>query len=419
MRQTADRSVTDRDQEGLGSHRRVTKHFRQHLRELNTIERHRFKLTVHVLHIAVHLRRLSKKHIHRHIHRVLLLFRLRHNQAAVFGNVADHRVRAAFAAAEDIKAIKIFRQHGDHIALLALVAPDLKRAHTGFFNRDLRHIEAGAAAGHFSEFRHGVRKTAGTDVMNRENRVLFTAGPAAVDHFLRAAFHFRVAALHGVKVQRFGVRARGHRARGTAAKTDTHTRAAENDQQRADRNRELLRFVITDVADTAREHDRLMVAVADAADVRLKNTEVAGNIRTAKFVIEGRGADRTFLHDGERRRDAGRRAVGAGGLLARHPVGIVFPALSSAREMERGNREAAETGLRTAAAAGSAFVTDLTAGTGGSARERRNRSRMVMRLIFKEQQPVLFLAVDIDLHLYRAGINLFRFVELIQLALLF
>ena len=138
-----------------------------------------------------------------------------------------------------------------------------------------------------------------------------------------------------------------------------------------------------------------MVAVADAADVRLKNTEVAGNIRTAKFVIEGRGADRTFLHDGERRRDAGRRAVGAGGLLARHHVGIVFPALSSAREMERGNREAAETGLRTAAAAGSAFVTDLTAGTGGSARERRNRGRMVMRLNLEDRvrQFVLFREV--------------------------
>ncbi|CDE47775.1 putative uncharacterized protein [Sutterella sp. CAG:351] len=178
----------------------MTKHFRQHLRKLNAIERHRLKLTVHVFHIAVHLRRLAEKHIHRHIHRVLLLFGLRHNQAAVFGNVADHRVRAAFAAAENIKALEILRQHGDHIAFLALVAPDLKRAHTRLFNRNLRHVEAGTAAGHLREFRHGVRKTAGADVMNRENRVLFTAGPAAVDHFLSPAFHFRVAALHGVKV---------------------------------------------------------------------------------------------------------------------------------------------------------------------------------------------------------------------------
>ena len=47
-------------------------------------------------------------------------------------------------------------------------------------------------------------------------------------------------------------------------------------------------------------------------------------------------------------------------------------------------REAAKTGLRTSTAARSAFVTDFTAATRGSTRERRDSRRVVVGFVFKQ-----------------------------------
>ena len=122
-----------------------------------------------------------------------------------------------------------------------------------------------------------------------------------------------------------------------------------------------------------------MVAVAGAAHVRFKGAEVAEEIGTAEFVVEGGAAERAFGHDGERGRNAAGRAVSFGGSFARRAVRIVFPLLRRFRKMNRGGREAREARLRTSAAAGRALVADFAARTGGSARERRNCGRVVVR----------------------------------------
>ena len=67
--------------------------------------------------------------------------------------------------------------------------------------------------------------------------LLLAQRPAVVDDLLRAALDLGVAALHRVEVERGGVAAGGHRARGAAAHADAHARAAELDQQRAGRER--------------------------------------------------------------------------------------------------------------------------------------------------------------------------------------
>jgi hypothetical protein len=84
--------------------------------------------------------------------------------------------------------------------------------------------------------------------------------PAAVDDFLRAAFHFRVAALDRVEVQVGGVGAGGHRRGGRAAHADAHAGTAQLHQQAADRDVVLVRVLAGDVADAAGDHDRLVVA---------------------------------------------------------------------------------------------------------------------------------------------------------------
>ena len=61
-------------------------------------------------------------------------------------------------------------------------------------------------------------------------------------------------------------------------------------------------------------------------------------------------------------------------------VGIGFPRLREAGNVQVGDRETGQAGLGLGAAAGRAFVADLAAGTGRRAGERRDRGRMIVRL---------------------------------------
>ena len=63
-------------------------------------------------------------------------------------------------------------------------------------------------------------------------------------------------------------------------------------------------------------------------------------------------------------------------------------------------------------------VADGAAQTGGRAAERLDLGRVVVGLVFKLQQPVLLLAVDVDLDLDRAGVDLLGLVQVLEQALL-
>ena len=63
-------------------------------------------------------------------------------------------------------------------------------------------------------------------------------------------------------------------------------------------------------------------------------------------------------------------------------------------------------------------ITDRATDTGGRTTERLDLGRVVMGLVLKEQEPVLILAIDIDLDLHGAGIDLLRLIELLELSFL-
>src|SRR5690606_1712933 len=124
-----------------------------------------------------------------------------------------------------------------------------------------------------------------------------------VDDFLAAALHFRVVALYRGEIQVRGAGTGGHRGRRTAAQTDEHGRAAEHDQLGTDRDLALLDVILADVAHAAGEHDRLVITThflaARALHRLLEAAEVAVQVGTAEFVVEGGAAQRTFDHDVE------------------------------------------------------------------------------------------------------------------------
>ena len=61
-------------------------------------------------------------------------------------------------------------------------------------------------------------------------------------------------------------------------------------------------------------------------------------------------------------------------------------------------------------------VADSAAETGCSTAERFNFRRVVMGFVFKQQQPFFGFAVNFNRHNNGAGVNFFRFVQIVQLA---
>ena len=300
--------------------------------------------------LARHLRRLAEQHVHFHIDRRVLEMSVGHTQAAFPGRLADHGERAAFALAQRAEQVQAGRCNGQHIAFLRFVAPDFARRHAGFKTEHIAQFEFRAEAGAMREFRHGIGQAAGTDVMHREDRIALAHRPAAVDDFLGATLDFRVAALHGIEIQRFHIAAGAHAGCRTAAQADEQTGAAELDQQRAGLEGLLVDMAFLHVADTAGQHDRLVITAHLAIRrAHLEAAEIAGQIRAAEFVVECGRADRPVEHDLQRRNDAARFAV------------FRFPGLLEAGNAQIGNSETGQAGLGLGTLADRTLVADLAA----------------------------------------------------------
>jgi hypothetical protein len=122
------------------------------------------------------------------------------HQLALLGGHADHGERAALALAEGLELRQRLGRDRQHVALLALVAPDFLGRQAGLFQRHGAQVEARAAAGVVGQLGEGVGEPpAPTSWMARMG--LPRPAPAVVDDLLRAALDLGVAALHRVEVQ--------------------------------------------------------------------------------------------------------------------------------------------------------------------------------------------------------------------------
>ena len=257
----------------------------------------------------------------------------------------------------------------EHVALLRLVRPDLARRHAGLLARRRAQVERARrarppCASSGSAFD---RPPAPTSWIER----IGLASPSAQQRSITSCARRCISALPRCtesKSRPRGVGAGAERGRGAAAHPDQHAGPAEVHEQRAGRHVRLLRVRGADVADAAREHDRLVVAAHDAVHLLLVAAEVAGQVGPAELVVERRRPDRPLEHDRERRGDPVR--------LRLRP----FPRPLGAGQAQVRDREADEAGLGLGAAAGRALVADLAARAGRGAREGRDRGRVVVGL---------------------------------------
>ncbi len=369
-------TVGDGHQEGLVGHRGQRQHPFEHRFHRLVGQRQRRQRGATAGETSRHLRWMAEQHRHVEVDgRFDALAGRRRGrgqrvvqpQARCLGGLADHRVQAALAAAQGKKVIQPLRRHRQHVAFLGLVAPDLHGRHARLVAGHRAQVETAAAAGVVDQFRQGIGQAAGADVVDGQQRVGVAEGNAAVDHFLAAALHLRVATLYRGIVQRLAGRPGGNAGGGATAQADEHGRTAEDDDLRAGGNPLLGDVAGPDVAKTPGQHHRLVVAVDLAVgELELEAAEVAADVGPAELVVERGAAHRPLEHDGQRRghaRVASRRA---------------FPRRRRVRQVQVGDREAGDAGLRLAAATGGALVANLAAGTGGGAGKRRDGGGMVM-----------------------------------------
>ena len=327
----------------------------------------------HAGYVAVHLGRLAQQNIHGHVNGLRCLGQggagrqrhaSTHHQFARLGGHANDGKGAALAFAKGLELRERLGCNGQHIALLALVAPDFARRQARFFEWHGGQVKARAPARVVHQLREGVGEPARAHVVDRQNRIRPAQRGAVVDDFLRAPLNFGVAALHRIKVEFGGVLAGGHGARRAAAHANAHAGAAQLHQQRAGRECDLLRQRCVNAAQAAGNHDGLVVAALHAVHLGFVLAKVPQQIRPAKLVVEGRAAQRPLGHDLQ-------RAGNVAGLAA----GRIRQAAP-----ELGHREPRQPRLGLGAAPGGAFVANLAASAGRGAGERRDGRGVVVRL---------------------------------------
>ena len=114
----------------------------------------------------------------------------------------------------------------------------------------------------------------------------------------------------------------------------------------------------SDVAKTAGDHNRLVVAPDALGRGGLKATKIAGQIWASELIVERGGANRALDHDLQRRDDA----VGA-------PV-VQFPGAGLTGNLQMGHRKSNQSGLGTGAATHGPLIADFAAGTGAGSGKR-------------------------------------------------
>ena len=378
MAQAPHSAVANGDQKALGSHGGAGQHVDAGLLQVHTGQVDGRKGARHGLDIAVHLGWLAQQHVHGHVHRRLSA-RVHQLQLALFSGHADHRKRAALALAQRREQVQRLWRNGQHIALLALVAPDFLGRHARLFKLDGAQIKAGTAPGVVCQLRERVAQTAGAHIVNRQNGVAGAGGaaaltqhPALVDDLLRPALNLGVAALHGVKVQRGSIRPRGHGTRRTPAHADAHARPTELDQQAACGKLDLVSLCRINHTQATSNHDGLVVAALLVLERGVTHrlvghrllvfAKVTQQIGAAKLVVERRAAQGALDHDLQ-------RAGNVRGLAVTNWV--LTP-------IDGGHRETGQSGFGFGAAPRGTLIPNLAAGARGGTGKRGDGGGVVV-----------------------------------------
>ena len=161
-------------------------------------------------HVTGHARGFAEYDFEIDIYRMVMKMTVAHLQMSGLGRFAQDCKRTALTLAHRLKFVETPGWDRQHITFLGFIAPDFSWRHAGLFGRHGAQLETPAPAAAVYQFRQRIGQPARADIVYRQNWIVRTHLPAAVNNFLGTTLHFRIAALHRIKIQVSGVGAGGH-----------------------------------------------------------------------------------------------------------------------------------------------------------------------------------------------------------------
>ena len=346
-----DRSITDVYQERFIGHCRESQYAQYGLFEFDPFNIQFLLQARHARNVASRFRRLTEQHFHRHVDAMIAELPVGNHQYPVIGESADYRDRATFTITQARKLVDSFVGNDEDVSLLSLVTPDTHWRHARFGVRHLTQFHPRTQVTMVDGLRHCIRQTARAHVVNKQDRVCFSHCPAPVDDLLGAALDFRIGPLDRGKVQVLVAGAAGEARRSPATQTNQHCRPPDDHQPGADGHINLQRMFFANIAHTAGDHDRLVVAANFVFPWarRFKRAEVTKQVRPAKLIIKGGASNRAVKHDFQR---CGHSAGMSEGL---------FPGLGEAGNTQVRDCKACQPGFRLGAQASRTFIANFSA----------------------------------------------------------
>src|SRR5690606_4904033 len=177
---TGDAAVTDGDQEALAGDSRMAQHTADSFIQVDRRGTEIIAKLGFAGGTAVHTRSFAGQYVERHVHRLVTEVTVGNGQVQFFGSLADYREGAALALTDGLEALEIGGIHGEYVALLGFVTPDLMRRHAGFVVGNVAQLETTATTGIVDQLRECVGQAARANVVNELDRVLLAQLPAAV-----------------------------------------------------------------------------------------------------------------------------------------------------------------------------------------------------------------------------------------------
>ena len=204
-------------------------------------------------------------------------------EAGVAGGFADDIERSTLTLGDAAHVVDVFLANEESHAFLAFVGDDFLGGKRRVADGQGTHVNLTATL--FHEFAEAVHVAGGAVVVDAHHGVhVFFA--KRTNEVGGAFLHFGVGALHGVEFDGAGIASRIYGRNGTAAESDAIVVTADNNDLVA-----FLRFALeavatSAVADTARQHDDLVVAILLSVLLMLKGEERAGDEGLSELVAE-------------------------------------------------------------------------------------------------------------------------------------
>ncbi|KAH3668947.1 hypothetical protein OGAPHI_002702 [Ogataea philodendri] len=281
--------------------------------------------------------------------------------------------RRKFGVLDLFKQVKILLSNTKNKSFLRFVTPDLQWRHSWLKRQDLTELELGSQIVIMDKFWQSVGQSTSSNIVDTLNWRVGSVSITSINHLLCSSLHLWVTSLNRGKVKVCRSFTRSNRGGSTSSKTNQHRLSSQDNDSRAWSNLVvgLESQLRSDSTHTTSNHNWLVEStelflVVCVGDLGSQGSEVTGNTRSSKLVVERSRTQWGLDHDVQWRGNVGRLS------------NIELPRLGEGWNKQVGDRESRQSTLGLGTTAHSSLVSNFSTRTSGSTRERRHCGWMVV-----------------------------------------